>query len=171
MTNSLNKILTDSLRKDAMVGFLKTNPTLFEETIKVSLGDEKPQSWRAAWLVKHYMQRNDKHIRPKINSILKVILNKEDGHQRELLKILIDMELNERQEGILFDKCIRIWEDISKSPSVRGFAFLIITNTVKKYPELISEISFLAQNHFIETLSPGIRHSVIRIVKEMKMEL
>ena len=80
-------------------------------------------------------------------------------------------KLTERQEGILFDKCISIWEDINKSPSVRSFAFLIITNTVKKYPELISEISFLTQGHYVETLSPGIRRSVVRIIKELKIDI
>jgi hypothetical protein len=132
MTKPLKEILTGTLRKDDLVSFLNKNPSLFNDTIKTSLGDLKPQSWRAAWLVQHYMQKNDLHIKRKINSILKVIINKEDGHQRELLKILLAMELTEKQEGILFDKCISIWEDINKSPSVRSFAFLIITNTVKK---------------------------------------
>lgn len=166
MTQSLNHILTDRLQKDQMVAFLKKNPTLFDETIKISIGDDKPQSWRAAWLVKHYMQKNDRHVKPKINLILKVISNKGDGHQRELLKILLEMELNEKQEGILFDKCMNIWEDIAKSPSVRSFAFLILINTVKKYPELINEIEFLTQSHYLETLSPGIRNSVERIIRE-----
>jgi urate oxidase len=77
------------------------------------------------------------------------------------------MRLTEKQEGILFDKCMNIWEDISKSPSVRGFAFQIIITTVKKYPELISEIEFLTQNHYLETISPGIRHSIKRMIRDV----
>lgn len=171
MTKSLNEILIGRLRKDELVEFLKKNPNLFDETIRVALCDEKPQSWRAAWLVQHYMQKNDKHIKSKINSILKVILNKEDGHQRELLKILLSLELTEKQVGILFDKCMIIWEDIKKSPSVRGFAFLIITNTVKKYPELIKEIEFLTQSHYTDTLSPGIRHSILKTINNLNINL
>ena len=171
MTKSLNNILTATLRKDKMVVFLKKNPNLFDETIKVSLGNEKPQSWRAAWLIGQLITKNDKRIKPHIKSILKAIKEKEDGHQRELLKILMKMNLSEKQEGILFDECISIWEDINKSSSVRGFAFLIITNTVKKYPELISEIGFLTQEHYTETLSPGIRHSVIKIIKGLKINI
>ncbi|MBU0474073.1 MAG: hypothetical protein KKF62_07900 [Bacteroidetes bacterium] len=171
MTNSLNKILTGALRKEQMVDFLKKNPTLFDETINISLGDYQPESWRAAWLIKHYMNKNDKRITKYINAILKVLVNKKDGHQRELLKILLAMELTEKQEGILFDKCITIWEDINKSPSVRSFAFLILTNTVKKYPELMVEIGFLTQNHYTESLSPGIRHSIVRVINKLHINI
>ncbi len=171
MTNTLNQILTDTLRKEEMVSFLKKNPNLFDETLKVSLGDKEPESWRAAWLVKHYMTRNDSRVRKYINSILKALPNKKDGHQRELLKILIDMKLTEKQEGILFDNCFTIWEDIRKSSSVRGTAFLIIINTVKKYPELLVEIEFLTQNHYVETLSPGIRNSIVKTIQELKINI
>ncbi len=171
MTKSLNDILTESLRKDKMLAFLKDNPNLFEETIKVALENDKPQSWRATWLIGHLVTKNDKRIRPHINSLIKAISSKGDGHQRELLKILMRMELNEKQEGILFDKSVLIWEDISKSSSVRSFAFLILTNTVKKYPELISEIGFLTQRRYTETLSPGIRHTVIKIIKELQIDI
>ncbi len=169
MTKSLNHILSDSLRKDKMVSFLKKNPNLFDETLKISLRNKEPQSWRAAWLLKHYMSKNDERIIPSINKILKVLPNKKNGHQRELLKILIDMKLTEKQEGILFDKCFTIWEDISKSPSVRGTAFLIIVSTVKKYPELLVEIEFLTQNHYVETLSPGIRNSIVKTIEELRI--
>jgi len=171
MTESLHHILTASLRKDKMVSFLKKNPNLFDETVKISLGDEEPQSWRAAWLVKHYMTKNDERLKINIKFILKALPNKKDGHQRELLKILMDMKLNEKQEGVLFDKCFTIWEDISKSSSVRGTAFSIIVSTVKKYPELLNEIEFLTQNHYVETLSPGIRNSIVKTIKELKINI
>ena len=171
MTESLQHILTDSLRKDKMVAFLKKNPNLFDETIKISLGNTKPQAWRAAWLIKHYMNLNDKRVVPHINSILKVISKKMDGHQREFLKIIMEMELTGKQEGIFFDRCITIWEDINKSSSVRGTALLVLIEIAKKYPELITEIEFLTQGHYIETLTPGIRNSVVRIINESKIEI
>jgi len=171
MTVLFNQILTDTLRKEEMVSFLKKNPNLFDETLIVSLGDKEPQSWRAAWLVKHYMSKNDPRVITNINSILKALPNKKDGHQRELLKILMDMKLSEKQEGILFDKCFTIWEDISKSSSVRGTAFSIIVDIVKKYPELRTEIEFLTQNHYVETLTPGIRNSIVKTIKELNINI
>ena len=144
---SLDDILTGRLRKNELVAFLKKHPEMYEETIKISLGDETPQSWRAAWLIGHYMKDNDAALRPYTDSMLAAIISKEDGHQRELLKILARMELNEDQEGKLFDVSLSVWEEIHKSPSVRGTAFQTILNIVKKYPELKHEIMHLTQSH------------------------
>jgi hypothetical protein len=164
MQKSLDDVLTGRLRKNELVSFLRKHPELFEETVKISLGDVSPQSWRAAWLIVHYMKNNDAMLRPYVNSIISCVAAKEDGHQRELLKILSRMELTEDQEGVLFDVCLTIWEEIHKSPSVRGTAFQTILNIVKKYPELKSEIEHLTQSHYTATLSPGIKHSFNKLI-------
>lgn len=164
MTESLEYILTGSLRKEKLTSFLKKNQNLFGEVIGIALGNAKPQAWRAAWLLGQCITKNDKRISPHISSILKVLLEKEDGHQREFIKILSRMKLNEKQEGLLFDKAIAIWKDINKSSSVRSSAFLVIVTTVRKYPELLNEIEFLTQAHYVETLTPGIRHSILKTI-------
>ena len=60
-----------------------------------------------------------------------------------------------------------IWEKIDKSPSVRINALKMITKIANKHPELRKEISFLTQEHYLESLSPGVRHSVIKLMKEI----
>ncbi len=164
MQNSLNDILTGRLRKDILVSFLEDHPELLEQTIEISLGDHQPQSWRAAWLICHYMEKNDSRLLPFIDSILDRISKKSNGHQREFLKILNRMELTDDQESVLFDVSITIWEEIDKSPSVRGTAFQTLLNIVEKYPELKSEIAHLTQPHYTETLSPGIKNSFYKLL-------
>ena len=161
---SLDEILTGRLRKNELVSFLKKHPELFEETIRISLKDKQPQSWRAAWLIGHYMNVNDALLRSHIDAMLSCIKDKEDGHQRELLKIINKMDLNEDQESRLFNVCLSIWEEVHKSPSVRGTAFQTLLNIVKKYPELKGEIEHLTQSHYIGSLSPGIKHSLYKII-------
>jgi len=90
---------------------------------------------------------------------------KNEGHQRELLKILLQMDLTENQESFLFDVCMTIWEQVNSSPSIRHNAFRYIVKMAKKYPELSNEISVLTQNRYMETLSPGARKSVYKMVK------
>jgi len=164
LQKSLDDILTGRLRKNELVSFLRKHPELFEETVKVSLQDEQPQSWRAAWLIGHFMENNDVVLMPYVDSFLSRISGKGDGHQRELLKILNRMKLTEDQEGRLFDVSLSIWEEIHKSPSVRGTAFQTILNIIKKYPELKHEIEHLTQSHYTETLSPGIKHSFNKLI-------
>jgi len=164
MQKSLDDILTGRLRKQELVSFLEKHPELFDQTVRVSLENLQPQAWRAAWLIGHYIRKNDPRLLPYLDSMLSAIGEKEDGHQREYLKILNRMKLTEDQEAILFDVSITIWKDIHKSSSVRGTAFQTILSIVKKYPELKSEIEHLTQPHYTETLSPGIRHSFYKLI-------
>jgi hypothetical protein len=169
MEESLDVILTQPLKKEKLVTFLKKYPQKFDDAINIALSDKQPQAWRATWLLFHCMQDNDKRIKNHIKNIINDIRNCKDGHQREWLKILDRMLLTENQESLLFDVCLTIWEDITKSPSVRGTAFKFLLKIVKKYPELSEEIQHLTQSHYTESLSPGIRHSFFLMTKEMKL--
>ncbi len=93
------------------------------------------------------------------------MIKKKDGHQRELLKILYRMELSEEQEGIVFDLCMNVWEQVGKAPSVRHNAFRMISRIASKYPGLSNEIAMITQEHYLETLSPGVRRSVMKMCK------
>lgn len=152
--------------KNEMISFMETHPECFYEAIELAISDKEKLCWRSAWLLWSAMEKNDPRIRPHINKIIKVIPEKEDGHQRELLKILSKMKLNEEQEGILFNICLNLWEALGKTPSIRHIAFKFIIKTAKNYPELKSEIEFLTQQHYLETLSPGVKRSISKMVKE-----
>ena len=111
MQTTLEKILVSSY-KEEMIAFLKTHPEYFEEAIRLAISDKQPFAWRSAFVLFDCMDENDKRIKKHIKTILNCIKDKKDGHQRELLKILYKMNLSEKQEGIVFDICIRLWEQI-----------------------------------------------------------
>lgn len=164
MASKLEQILLN-FYKEEMVSFLNSNPSYYQEAIQLAISDKQPLSWRSAWLLFHCMGENDIRIRPYVNKLISVLPVKKDGHQRELIKILFKMKLNDNQEGRLFDICMTIWEKINKSPSVRWTAFYYITETAKKYPELSNEIAFITQSQYLETLSPGIKNAIERMMK------
>jgi hypothetical protein len=165
MESALEKQLMTSY-KDEWILFLDSHPEYFEEAIQLAISDNQPYSWRSAFLLGSYIQMNDKRIRKHIPSIMKSIQNKKDGHQRELLKILYKMEIQEKFEGKLFDICMNLWEQIDKDPSVRITALKFIIKIVKKYPELMEEIMVITQDQYMETLSPGVKRSAGKIIKE-----
>jgi hypothetical protein len=47
------------------------------------------------------MEENDSRVKAHIRSIIECMGEKSDGHQRELLKILYLMDIDEEYEGIL----------------------------------------------------------------------
>ena len=150
-----------------MISYMAKHPEHFEEAIELAISDKQPYSWRAAYVLWSVIQENDKRIHKHIKKIVSAIKNKSDGHQRELLKILLMMELDEKYEGVLFDLCMDIWEQISKAPSVRINALRLIIKIADKHPELRQEISFLTQDHYLESLSPGARHSALKLMNEV----
>jgi len=153
--------------KEEMISFLKSHPEHFDEAIKLAISDNQPYSWRSAWLLWSCMEENDKRIQKHIKSIVESIKTKKDGHQRELLKILYRMEIKEKYEGVLFDICITIWEGIGKNPSVRITALKFTLKMANKHPELLEEIVLLTQDHYLESLSPGVKRSIERMMKDV----
>ena len=112
--------------------------------------------------------KNDSRIKPHIQKIIQVLPKLEDGHQRELLKILLKMDLEKSFEGLLFDLFVDLWEQVRKQPSVRSFAFKGMVKVAEKYPELKNEVLLLTQSHYINPLSPGIRKSILKSIKNLE---
>lgn len=170
METALEHILTHA-HKPEMIAFLDDHPEYFKEAIALAVSDKQPYSWRAAWLLSDCMKENDERIMRAIRTIVGAFPGKKDGHQRELLKILLRMKVQEDFEGYLFDICMGVWEDISKVPSVRLTAFRYILKLAGKYPDLVNEVAVLTQKHYLDTLSPGVRRSIARMTKNSAIRL
>lgn len=155
--------------KDEMISFMNAHPEFFDQAIKLAISDKQPYAWRAAWLLWSCMEENDNRIQKYIDSIVKSLKDKDDGHQRELLKILYRMKPKEKHDGILLNHCIDIWQQIDKTPSVRFNALKFIIKIVKKHPDLSREITFLIQDQYLETLSPGVKKSISRMMRELTL--
>ena len=167
METPLEQILTQS-RKADMISYMSTHPESFGELLELAMTDKQPYSWRASWLLWSCMEKNDKRIQPYIQTILDILPHRKDNQKRELLKILQQMEIDEDQEGLLFDYCVSLWEQINKKPSIRYIAFQIISSIALRYPELSDEIALLARDHYMESLSPGIKRGVAERIKKIR---
>lgn len=166
MPTTLEHILTSTF-KDEMIAYLNSHPEDFEEAIQLAISDKQLYGWRAAWLLWSCMEENDRRLQGYIKKIINTISSKADGHKRELLKILHLMKLKEDDEGILLDKCVTIWEKTNTRPSVRYTAFIFMNKIVGKYPDLKHEIELLTEDHYLETLSPGIKVAIKKIINKL----
>lgn len=152
--------------KEDMIKFMASHPEAFEEAIRLAVENRQSLSWRAAWLLWSCMEENDARVREHVPAIIRSLQGKSDGHQRELLKILYLMEIDEFLEGALFDHCVRLWEKVHKQASVRINALKVILKLVGKHPDLAQEIAFLTEDHYVDTLSPGVQRAVRRMLKK-----
>lgn len=169
MESELEHVLVNSYKAD-IVSYLHEHPDAFSEALKLAVSDNQPYAWRAAWLLCSCVEKNDTRLQPHIKKIINALKNKKDGHQSGLLKILLQLNLKEEHEGVLFNSCVDIWEDITRIPSVRLYALRLIIKIAKKHPELLNEIGYLIQDQFIDTLSAGVRKSVIKMMKGLPVK-
>lgn len=160
MSQSLKDILLGRFNKIQVIELVNQDEHAFHKVLQFSLGDEEKLGWRAAWVLYHATEEQDIRLINHIPSLIDAIRDKKDGHQRELLRTILKLHPEEEKEGELFDICMDIWEQIGKIPSTRLFAFRVMLHIAKKYPELNAELSFLVQEHYTETLSPGIKKSL-----------
>jgi hypothetical protein len=168
MKTNLEYILTNSY-KSAMIAYLKSHPEDFEEAIKLALTNKQPYSWRAAWLLWSCMDKNDKRIQGYTNRIIDILPTTYDNQQRELLMILQRMELNDANEGKLFDICVSIWAMTAKQPSVRCNAFKLMVKILKRNPGLKNEILLLTESQYMDSLSVGVKRSIFSMMAGLKI--
>ena len=168
MDQSIKDVLSSRFSQEEFVSFLNDNPSKVSETFELALEQCKPQSWRAAWVLNHCLSQTDDRITPYVDRLIDHLKTVPDGHQREIFKLLERALISEDLEGKLFDVTASIWEDVSKTPSVRIVAFRILLKIASNYPELNNEIDFLTQNQYIESLSPGIKNSMNKALKRYR---
>lgn len=165
---SLQHILTTGL-KENMISYLKAHPERFEETLQLALTHEQPYAWRATWVLFGCIHKNDKRIQPHIDEIITFIPTTTHGHAREFLRILLEMNLNDEQEGRLFDFSLTLWEDIKIASAVRARAFKMIVKIMESHPELHSEIQHFTEPRYVEPLSKGIQHAILKMIRKLNL--
>lgn len=163
---SLIDHLNERQPKSAWVALMKAHPEFFTEALEIALSDKHPEGWRSAWLVYADMYRNDQRIQPYVLKLIESLKGKNCGHQRELLKIISRMELDEEHEGALFDTCLTIWKDVSKLSSVRMTAFRQLVRIAWNHPELKTELNYFVGETYTTSLSPGIKNSLEQLVRK-----
>ncbi len=164
MESTLETALTTN-HKSAMLSYIDEHPESFEELIQLTISDKQCYSWRAAWLLSICMEENDPRIQKHVVTMIQLLPNSKESQQRELMKIILLMEIEEDFEGILFDHCLTIWQNTKKQGSVRYYAFKMLLKITKKHPDLIQEFLSILDIQYLDSLTPGIKNSIRKRVK------
>jgi len=160
------KLFFKTYNKENLILQIKKHPEDFEKLIELAISNSD-FSWRATWLLWSCMEENDIRIKKFTNKFVEILPNRDGNQQREIIIILEKMQLQEQEEGRLFDTCILIWENTKNTPSLRYHAFKMILKIVEKYNDLQKEISFLIEPQYTETLSPGVQQTILKMYKNL----
>jgi len=167
METKFERLLISSHRPE-LEAYIVGHPESFKQAIELAIADKQPYSWRAGWLSWSCMEKNDERVRKYVKGIVDSLPKRNDNQQRELLKILEKMEIDEELEGLLFHNCVEIWEQTNKGPSVRLNALKIITKIARKHPALIPEVTLLLQGRLTDCLSVRVNKSINKMAQGFK---
>ncbi len=159
--HTLEQLLMDAGKKE-MVAFLQTHPAKVEQAIELGLTQQQPLAWRAVWALEEALEPNDPTLLPYLARVIDFLPQADDGHARQWLRILQGMELPDTHLAALFDFCMQTWCLPNKQPSVRYQAYLTMERIAALYPELKNELEASLSEPALDSLSPGIRHSLIK---------
>lgn len=163
----LERVILTSYKKD-VISFVLSEQDRFDELVHLTLSNKQPVSWRANSVLNYLTKKNDIRLQGKLNKILELLPQSNDSNRRELLKLLMKMEVPERMQAKFIDICIDLWTDVEIKPSVRFFAFRILIDFAKQYPELSHELMPLTKDRYMDSLSDGIRRSLEKRIKKSK---
>ena len=153
--------------KETLIAHLQQHPEQFEEALEFALSTNEPMAWRAVWILRESHPKGDPRLIPHLDRILAHLPNTEGGVEREWVKTIALFTLNDEQEGVFFDACFEIWGQIGNKPGNRHAAFMQLAKLIKKYPELMHELQIVTQIEYLETLSPGVRSSVNKLLAKL----
>jgi hypothetical protein len=165
MPPTLGKRISQA-HKEELLDYMAKHPESFSEAIEMMMSGDPKIAWRAAGLIVDLMEDNDIRLRPYIHPILRKLPTGNASEQREWLRLLLHMDIPENMEGQLVDECIRIWIATEKRPGLRYYALKNLIRIAHGYPDLKPELKSLTEAHFLDKLSPGVRRSIERLVRE-----
>lgn len=155
----LTKVTELGIGPDKMLNDLRKDQVLVDAYVEFSLSDHK-YAWRATWVIAHFSKKHPEKLQKHLNDYIKNMYKiKKDGHLRETLKIITNLELNEEQTSEVFDISYELLQNNKLQASVRSTAFYFLMKVAEDYPELREEIRIIFEN-IKDYLSKGIKHSL-----------
>lgn len=167
-SQSLRKVLEGTYRSSIFNEIKKQPEQYFEETLVIYLEGGSKGEWRAGNILYQFLKKNDNRVSPHLDLLIEKLQSNDKSVIRETLRILFKFSFTDEQEGRLFNYCTNIWLNIDIPPGARFYALKHLSLIAKKYPELKHEVLLLLDENYIEPLSPGVKQSVKKIIRELR---
>lgn len=154
--------------KEQIVLYFDSNPNMIDDLILLVFAKDAKIAWRSTWALDHCNYNKNEKLSPYLDSFIELLPKADETMQRVMLRLITPLNLQEESFGKLLNVCLAIWEDIRIKSAVRLYAFKIILKAIEMYPELRNEFQYLFDNHYMENISPGIKHSINKLMNTAK---
>jgi hypothetical protein len=139
-----------------LVTEISQKPEYYRLLMEVALYDIDPKSWRAAYQNDKINDNQPELLLPFLNEIIEQVQTEtSSSKKRHFLKLISFKNLTKKQQGFLFDFCIKTLTS-DEPVAVRVHAMQILYNIAEIEHELIPEIILIIENEVQHHSTAGI---------------
>lgn len=148
-----------------------TDPQHFSTLMNYILTEKDPVPPRAAWVAEIVSEKKPCLLIPWTGKLIEGLESfTHPGTTRNVLKMLMRVEIPEEYQGLLIDICFRWIADENVKVASKIFSMQIIENHVNQYPELAFELSELIRDQFNKN-SAGFKSRGKKVLKNLQKYL
>jgi hypothetical protein len=159
-----SKKITVSLAEEVL-----SEPENFEILLKISLSDEKPYSWRAAWVMNSIAENDPSLIIPSLPRIMKKLPQfKFDSQLGTFLRVLLQIEAKYLQYGKLVDTCIGLIANSKKQQFLKFYSIKLLRKLALYEKGLIQEVILTLETYLPLMESANLRRHARMVIEELE---
>ncbi len=132
-----------SKNRNRMVEYVGTSETRMAELMAYFLDENLHWRYnqRAAWPLAVISDKHPQLVQAHLDALVDR-LGKEghDAVNRNISRILQDIDIPEHLEGIVYDKCYALFNNPDQAIAIRVFSMTVLFRIAKKYPEMFPEL-------------------------------
>lgn len=170
--NLRNKLAEEhSMRKSQDIQqYVKSDQKRFSDLVDILLGDETKLAQRAALAVNWCFDYDKKGFIANADRLTKAFLNRKELHvaiRRCIIRNLQFMEVPEKYQAQLFDRCLLILHQENETIAIKAFCMKVAYDICKALPELKTELEEAIKLNLELSNSPGVRNRGEKILKQL----
>ena len=165
---TVREVLHRSSKKTGLeaASMAESSDEFLEELLNLSLGNEKPFSWRASWAILYLAEKNPSRLRPHLREISDKLPELKNHTQLGSFLRMFDVMLFDLDDfGHLFDFCLHTIRMPQEREYLHVIAMNILTKFGRTYPELIPEI---LENVKLAKENFTMRHCLVKAANVLK---
>ncbi len=151
-----------------LVRYIADYPQHLEIIMSKALDDNRPENWRAAWMVDKIHDRYPELVIPHFPAITQFLLTTENSaKKRHFLKLLSLHPIPEENMALLLNFCIIVFSNAAEPVAVRVHAMQILFNIAQQEPDFSGELIELIEHEMEYHGSAGLASRGNKLLKKL----
>ena len=148
---------------DMAVQYVGNDPERFERIVNYVLSGNPPVPHMAAWVLTVCCEKNPQLLLPHIDKLIEALPSYyHSGITRMVLRSLMMVQIPDHVKGLLFEYCMKFYDDKVSPIAVKANAMEIMYNIASTEHELLQEFELMLEPKIL-SFDKGIKSKALKI--------